>query len=100
MKLTTEQILEEIDKSLKRFDKEGLSYNETKFHTLVYADGQIPKKFWKSVGITCSGDELDIVFEEEMRLADLGIVFDTGYGFGQRDWELDWSLSQYDYDKS
>lgn len=31
-------------------------------------------------------------YEIERRLNELGIEFDTGLGFGGRDWEWDWSL--------
>ena len=37
-------------------------------------------------------DGLKTLFEIEQKLLDLGISFDTGAGFGQRDWEWDWSL--------
>lgn len=35
-----------------------------------------------------SGD----LYEIEKKLRELGITFDTGAGFGGRDWEWDWSL--------
>ena len=32
------------------------------------------------------------LFQVERLLGELGIHFDTGAGFGYRDWEWDWSL--------
>ena len=37
-------------------------------------------------------DMLDRAFEAQAALSELGVGFDTGTGFGWRDWELDWSL--------
>jgi len=35
---------------------------------------------------------IEKTFTVQMELAALGVGFDTGAGFGMRDWELDWSL--------
>lgn len=32
------------------------------------------------------------LFQVEKLLSEMGITFDTGAGFGYRDWEWDWSL--------
>lgn len=32
------------------------------------------------------------LFQAEALLREVGLRFDTGYGFGERIWELDWSL--------
>lgn len=37
-------------------------------------------------------DQFNKLAEVERLLSELGVAFDTGYGFGQRDWEWDWSL--------
>jgi len=34
----------------------------------------------------------DKLFKIEKLLYDIGVTFDTGAGFGGRDWEWDWSL--------
>jgi hypothetical protein len=41
-----------------------------------------------------SKDELKKLFKVEKLLNEIGITFDTGYGFdsGARDWNFDWSL--------
>lgn len=36
---------------------------------------------------------LATLFEIEKKFLEIGISFDTGAGFGGRDWEWDWSLS-------
>ncbi|NOQ49122.1 MAG: hypothetical protein GQ553_00435 [Nitrosomonadaceae bacterium] len=35
---------------------------------------------------------LEKLFEIEKKLLEIGVTFDTGAGFGSRDWEWDWSL--------
>lgn len=46
------------------------------------------------IGIACPDDEsLRKVFAVEKCLHEMGIHFDTGFGCGQRDWEMDYSLS-------
>jgi len=35
---------------------------------------------------------LDKLFEIERKFREIGVHFDTGGGFGGRDWEWDWSL--------
>ncbi len=35
---------------------------------------------------------LQEAYKAEDELTELGVDFDTGAGFGMRDWELDWSL--------
>ncbi len=47
-----------------------------------------------SVGIPMEFFDESCELQNELSL--VGIGFDTGAGFGQRDWELDWSFS---YDK-
>jgi aminopeptidase-like protein len=42
--------------------------------------------------IPVNEDNIEKIFEAERLLRELGITFDTGYGCGVRDWELDWSL--------
>lgn len=50
-----------------------------------------------TINIQCPDNKhLDLVYEAERALSQLGIHFDTGYG-GGRDWEFDWSLSGYHY---
>lgn len=39
-----------------------------------------------------SESDLKKLSQAEMLLSEIGIHFDTGSGFGKRDWELDWSL--------
>ncbi len=51
------------------------------------------KEYYVTVQFDLSKVDLQDIFEIERRLAKLGIHFDTGAGFGMRDWELDWSLT-------
>jgi hypothetical protein len=64
------------------------------------------KDFGKKHDITINIDEvddgyhvgipvghLDDLFNLENELWEMGISFDTGCGFGYRDWELDWSFT-------
>lgn len=40
-----------------------------------------------------SREQLQYILEAEKLLEKAGITFDTGTGFGFRDWQFDWSLS-------
>ena len=45
------------------------------------------------ITIPCSEEKkLELIFEIEEKMRELGIIFDSGYGRGCRDWEFDWSL--------
>ena len=44
------------------------------------------------ITIPCPEEKLELILEIEKKMAELGIVFDSGYGRGCRDWEFDWSL--------
>lgn len=52
-----------------------------------------PEK-WINVSIEIPSDEnlSKLLFNEEKKLIDNKISFDTGSGFGKRDWHLDWSF--------
>ena len=54
---------------------------------------RLPSTKWKtiSLGIQREGD-LGKVREIEHLCSMVGIYFDTGYGCGQREWEIDWSF--------
>ena len=54
---------------------------------------RLPSTEWKtiSLGIQREGD-LGKVREIEHLCSMVGIYFDTGYGGGQREWEIDWSF--------
>ena len=43
--------------------------------------------------VAIPAERLKESFELENELNKMGIGFDTGFGFGFRDWELDWSFS-------
>jgi|WetSurSiteA1Bulk_404760.scaffolds.fasta_scaffold00030_13 hypothetical protein len=48
---------------------------------------------WIQFDMTKLGqDKLHKLFQAEKLLNEIGISFDTGGGFGGRDWEWDWSL--------
>ena len=44
------------------------------------------------ISIPVPKEKLEQIFELEKLMAEFGIVFDSGYGEGCRDWEFDWSL--------
>ena len=49
---------------------------------------------WVNVTFRAKTDEqANLIHEKAKKLSWLGIGFDTGGGFGCRDWELDWSFS-------
>lgn len=54
---------------------------------------RLPSSEWKtiSLGIKREGDLSEIQNIEHLCHM-VGIHFDTGYGGGQRDWEIDWSF--------
>lgn len=54
---------------------------------------RLPSTEWKtiSLGIRREGD-LGKVREIEHLCSMVGIYFDTGYGCGQSEWEIDWSF--------
>ena len=54
---------------------------------------RLPSTEWKTIclGLQCEGD-LGKVREIEHLCNMVGIYFDTGYGGGQREWEIDWSF--------
>ncbi|MCK4528241.1 hypothetical protein KAW18_12790 [candidate division WOR-3 bacterium] len=45
-------------------------------------------------------EKLELMFELERVMRELGIVFDSGYGEGCRDWEFDWSCILYSMKKT
>jgi len=47
----------------------------------------------EGVSVSIPVEFLHEAFELESELCDMGISFDTGCGFGFRDWELDWSFN-------
>jgi len=51
------------------------------------------KKYYVKVQFPLDKVDMDKLHEIEKLFGELGIHFDTGAGFGYRDWEWDWSLS-------
>ena len=52
----------------------------------------LPVELWGHISIPDPGD--DTLWELESKLLqEHGISFDTGWGGGFRDWEIDWSFS-------
>ena len=88
-------VLYEINESIQKLRDLGITVKEESLHDPIYfTNALLPKEEWRHVAINLKNpDVLDIVYEEEDRLAELGICFDTGCGFGRRDCELDWSVS-------
>ena len=54
---------------------------------------ELDPKLWKHVSIPMGECPVKDIFDLELEFAESGISFDTGAGFGFRDWELDWSFS-------
>lgn len=69
---------------------------EEDFDNLSCPSGRKLPNGWATLTIDTSlmsKEQLDKLFQAEQLLLDIGVHFDTGYGGGGRDWELDWSLS-------
>jgi hypothetical protein len=56
--------------------------------TITFTEDRLPEGTEQPFGYLFGGG----LFEIEKRLRNMGIDFDTGMGFGGRDWEWDWSL--------
>jgi hypothetical protein len=52
----------------------------------------VNKIIYYHVGFPTDKIPLETMFAIEKSLSEKNISFDTGCGFGNRDWELDWSL--------
>ena len=53
----------------------------------------LSRELWKHVTFCPVTDlQRDLIYQNSIRLNQLGILFDTGQGFGNIDWEIDWSL--------
>ncbi len=66
--------------------------NPTNSSTVAEKNDKLPRDKWIRATFMVVGEELDKVFRAGEKLFELGINFDTGYGNGGRDWELDWSF--------
>ena len=71
---------------LKSFEKK----HKTKIHIQQLEDG------YREYHVSIPVEFLDEAFDLQYELGEMGISFDTGCGFGYRDWELDYSFT---YDK-
>jgi len=50
-------------------------------------------ELWKHVTFyPMTNLQKDLIYQHSTRLSEMGILFDTGQGFGGIDWEIDWSL--------
>lgn len=83
---------------VKELEDSGIKVKRVPSHNNDYynlnEDSSLPKDKWCAVSFTCSSQEqMNKLHEVERILGDQGIGFDTGAGFGSRDWELDWSFS-------
>ena len=94
--MTIREAYDEVVKEIANLEKDGLTV-----HKCSRADSEIEsgkedclaRSLWMNVGIEIPDDGFDRIFAAEERLYQKGISFDTGAGFGVRDWEIDWSLS-------
>ncbi len=66
--------------------------NPTNSSTVAKKTDRLPRDKWIRATFMVVGEELNKVFKAGEELSELGISFDTGYGNGGRDWELDWSF--------
>ena len=73
--------------------KRSKSSYDTKFIKKYNNDKTIDPCFWIHASFLIKNEsQFEIIFKKQKELLDLGISFDTGYGGGERDWELDWSF--------
>jgi len=53
----------------------------------------LSSEFWKHVTFyPITNLQRDLIYQHLIRLSEMGILFDSGQGFGGIDWEIDWSL--------
>ncbi len=76
---------EALELEQKRISEQGPEFFEQR-KPLRKSDCHVVVKF------PVKGPDLLKVFEAEKLLLDAGVDFDTGYGFGVREWCFDWSL--------
>ena len=99
--MTTDEAYEEAVAAVQEFREAGIPVVITPSRSRE--DPEIVKRYsgperispdkWISVSFSAeSGEHVKLVHEKARYLGWLGIVFDTGGGFGSRDWELDWSF--------
>lgn len=93
-KLTLEQISElEIDGVKVKLVKSISAFNE-KIIEKYNTPKNIKPEDWIHVSFIIENEiDMERVFKAQDKLNNLGIYFDTGFGGGERDWEIDWSLS-------
>ena len=93
-RLTLEQISElEIDGIKVKVVKSKSAFNERLFEK-YNTPNNIKPEDWIHVSFIIENQiDLEKVFKSQDKLNNLGIYFDTGFGGGERDWEIDWSLN-------
>lgn len=98
---TIVEALEITLSTVKELKKEGVKVDIMP-HTLdpegnvevTVTSKNLPIEKWCHVGLRCfTPTQQRLLQNSEDNLHKLGISFDTGSGFGQRDWELDWSFA-------
>lgn len=97
--MNIDQAYDEVWDSLKTLAEKGVKFEVrpsvsriTKNLEDAYVD-KLPVSKWSHVTFYVNHDADDCAINQEVeRLAKLNIGFDTGGGFGIRDWEIDWSL--------
>ena len=53
----------------------------------------LSSEFWKHVTFyPMTNLQRDLIYQHSTKLSEMGILFDSGQGFGGIDWEIDWSL--------
>lgn len=91
--LTTAKDLKKLGVKVK-ITPRPVSPKELKEMDIKVTKKELPVDKWCHVGLQAKTDtQWESIMEAGSILNDLGISFGTGTGFGQRDWELDWSFS-------
>lgn len=93
-KMTLESIEFLKSKGLKVDISESISRSNANIIDKYKSPDRLSPDKWIHVSIEIPDNEdlRKLIFDEQMKLYDNNISFDTGAGFGGRDWELDWSF--------
>ena len=93
-KMTLESIEFLKSKGLKVEINESKSRSDTDITSKYKSPDRLPPDKWIHVSIEIPDDKdlQKLIFDEQRKLMNNNISFDTGSGCGVRDWELDWSF--------
>jgi hypothetical protein len=90
-----EYVIERVkDLQEKGIRVEKLMHEPTEKHLKDFRGYELSPDKWCTITFYPKTEkELELVFDGGFSLVEKGISFDSGGGFGGRDWEIDWSFS-------